>query len=146
MPEFRLLPAPKLIGSATSDPALGRSATSACTDREARTAATVMCWLELATESAEELAQLCRLPLSQYHRASASSIAGSVTYILRQSEEPFAGAAGRASLPSWSRPKWPRLMVALMVWGKLRSCAEAVHRWPTLEPAVRREMPAGRVP
>lgn len=32
MPEYRLLPAPKLIGSATSDPALGRSATSACTD------------------------------------------------------------------------------------------------------------------
>lgn len=56
MPEFRLLPVPKLIGSATSDPALGRTAMSACTDREARTDATVMCWLELATASAEELA------------------------------------------------------------------------------------------
>lgn len=59
-----------------SNPALGRSAMSACTDREARTDATVMCWLELATESAEELPPICRLPLSQYHRAGASSIAG----------------------------------------------------------------------
>ncbi len=77
---------------------------SACTDREARTDATVMCWLELATESAEELAPLCRLPLSQYHRASASSIAGYAGRYRRRQIWPVCPGRGLAALNTREAP------------------------------------------